>query len=162
MGRSVLRSQGSTRRRDSGPIFAQVVRVKNVLVMTGVAAVMMCAYMKRFLGDQVCAVCLPGLDPSTDPRLLRVLQEDGVELPDPTALIVDLHMGVPVHMVITLSPDAQEWAAQLTCAHRVHCDFSPASAEPLAELSIGALYRLRNEVRHFTEQLAHQMGAGFI
>lgn len=125
--------------------------MKTILIMAGGAAVMMASYLVKSLGENVRALCIaPG--GVVDPLVSHVLHEDGISPVEPSTL-VDIHMGVPFDLVVTLNGEGQRTSSGLGCTHRVHCPIKdPDPADPVREH-----YRLRNEVKFFSELIVGRL-----
>jgi hypothetical protein len=131
-------------------------KVKRVLVIGDGApesAYMAAAYLRRMAGPGVQVFCPRPLG-SVDAGIVDILGEDGVSASEMEAAFLDIHMGQPFDVVITLSEEAREQLPAIRFSHRIHCPFQlPATSHTGRD----RLYRLRNEVKYFSTQVVRDL-----
>ena len=131
--------------------------VKRVVVLDGEAAFLAAAYLRMSVGEkaQITYVGINGA--MVDDRVLRVLKEDGMDVGGWQNAIVDLHMGEAFDVVITMSEEARARVPLIRAAHRIHCPFPYVPVLGDDKQDMAQVYRLRNEVKYFSEQLVNDL-----
>jgi protein-tyrosine-phosphatase len=136
----------------------RILGVKRVLVIGGNAVgcgFMTAAYLRRFAGSRV-EVFRDRSDAQVDPHIRDVLIEDGLLLSDMRATIVDIHMGEPFDLVVSLTDDGNALLPHVSGRRRMRASFEEPrpGRDPAAREE---LYRLRNEIRSFSSQIVAGM-----
>jgi hypothetical protein len=109
-------------------------------------------------GPEVHVYCPRPFNPEVEAGILKIMGEDGLSPQDLEAAFLDIHMGELFDVVITLSEEARELLPTVRSSHRIHCPFPGQEAvtdgSPRAH---NDLYRLRNEIRFFSSQIARDL-----
>ena len=131
--------------------------MKRVIVLDGEAAFLTAAYLRELVGDKAQVIYVASEGDALDVRVLNVLAEDGVDPYGPQEALVDLHMGEPCDVLITLSERARKRAPSIPCAYKLHCEFPYLSLRTGNDHDMELLYRLRNEVKFFAQKVADRL-----
>ncbi|MBC6609252.1 arsenate reductase ArsC [Hymenobacter sp. BT188] len=140
---------------------------KNVLVFcpgNGCRSQLLHGYLQHLLGERV-AVYSAGVETQRlNPRTVRVMAEDGVDIALHSSDRVDEFAHVCFDLVITVSDQARQLCSGFALAVRsLHQHFpDPAQASGSEEEVLGAFRRVRDQIKAYAATLAQGELAGTI
>jgi hypothetical protein len=121
---------------------------------------MVAAYLQHMAGSRV-VVMRPKLDDEVREReVVRVLKEDGISETDMEEAIVDIHMGRPFDLEITIGDGMLEALPNVVSHRRIHCDLSDPAWHGPAPDHHDRMRQLRNEVKFFSAQVVTDLLPG--
>ncbi|WP_073108534.1 arsenate reductase ArsC [Hymenobacter daecheongensis] len=133
--------------------------MKNILVLcTGNScrSQILHGYLQQLLGSQT-TVYSAGIEThGLNPRAVRVMAEDGVDISHHTSNHVDEYAAVPFDLIITVCDHANEVCPVFPAtARRLHHSFpDPAKATGSEEVVLAEFRRVRDQLKAYAQQLA--------
>lgn len=136
--------------------------MKNVLVLcTGNScrSQMMQGYLNHFGNEKIKAYSAGIETHGVNPRAIKVLAEDGVDISHHTSNHVDEYRGVNFDYLITVCDHAKEncpWFP--TDAEKLHHSFNdPAKATGTEDEILAEFRKVRDEVKEYAKQFANKL-----
>lgn len=134
---------------------------KNVLVLcTGNScrSQLLHGYLQQLLGDRA-SVYSAGVEVhGLNPRAVRVMAEDGVDIAQHTSNHVDEYAAVPFDYVLTVCDHANEVCPVFpSTAKKLHHNFpDPAKATGSEEEIMGQFRQVRDQVKQYAQEFAQR------
>lgn len=134
--------------------------MKNILVLcTGNScrSQMMEGYLKKFAGEKAriysAGVEVHGLNP----RAVKVMKNDGVDISDQTSNHVDEYLHIPFDFIITVCDHAREACPVFpSSALKLHRNFpDPAKASGTEEEIMSAFVHVRNMIKDYAQEFCN-------
>ncbi|AYL94650.1 arsenate reductase ArsC [Mucilaginibacter celer] len=135
--------------------------MKNVLVLcTGNSCRSQIAhgYLKYFAGDKA-NIYSAGIEThGVNPRAIKIMAEDGIDISNHTSNHVDEYISVPFNYVITVCDNANEACPFFPGnVNRFHHNFpDPAKARGTEEEIMESFRQVREQVKAYTKQFTEQ------
>lgn len=136
--------------------------MKNVLVLcTGNScrSQMMQGYLNHFSNEKIKAYSAGIETHGVNPRAIKVLAEDGIDISHHTSNHVDEYRDVNFDYLITVCDHAKEncpWFP--TDAEKLHHSFNdPAKATGTEDEILAEFRKVRDEVKEYTKQFANKL-----
>jgi len=132
---------------------------KNVLVLcTGNScrSQLLHGYLTQELGDQAIVYSAGVEVHGVNPRAVRVMAEDGVDISHHTSNHVDEYAAIPFAYVLTVCDHAQEVCPVFpAAAHKLHHNFADPAKATGSEAEIMQQFRaVRDEVKAYAQNFA--------
>ena len=119
-------------------------------------------YIRYFAGDKA-EVYSAGVEThGVNPRAVKTMLEDGIDISHHTSNHVDEYKHIPFHLVITVCDNARERCPWFpTDAKRIHHNFpDPAKATGSEEEIAEEFCKVRNMIKEFSKDVVEQILSG--